>query len=429
MRRRFASATAIIGLLAGMLAGAGAAGAQVPDFTISPTSGPSGTTVTGNVNPELIAENCLVASDPEDVDAVQAHFTALFGAYQPYLASITEAPVDTLEELAGAGFNLALLGIAGILGDENTIEYMGNTYVLTFIDLGTTEPIGERSTFDPTSGVGQVVAPDVDPGLYGVAATCVEPVLTDEAFAEAIAAGVEALIAEYGDLAGALEANATAPLDVARLMAESMLPPMMVPMDGARWVQQFTIPAPPVPLTPDQEAFCGVLPELSPLGDEILDALAALPEDDAELSLEDWAALADWDDVGAELEALIEELEALLAIGDETRPDALAPQWEIATTALRQLRDALRAVDFDLSGEVGRTIAGQLRAAATAEGEDPAVVAAIGVLTDYFLTTCVQSASPGTPTPVTPVGTGSTPTATPRAAAATPVTAQPTYTG
>jgi hypothetical protein len=53
--------------------------------------------------------------------------------------------------------------------------------VLTFADLATQEPVGELSSFDPVTGVGPVVVPDVTPGPWAVAAVCIAPTLDLEA--------------------------------------------------------------------------------------------------------------------------------------------------------------------------------------------------------------------------------------------------------
>jgi hypothetical protein len=46
---------------------------------------------------------------------------------------------------------------------------------MTFADLVTQDPIGELGHFDPTTGVGSVIVPDVAPGPWAVAAVCVGP--------------------------------------------------------------------------------------------------------------------------------------------------------------------------------------------------------------------------------------------------------------
>src|SRR4029453_17452068 len=49
------------------------------------------------------------------------------------------------------------------------------TFVMTFRDPVTQDPIGELGHFDPATGVGSVVVPDLAPGPAIVAAACVGP--------------------------------------------------------------------------------------------------------------------------------------------------------------------------------------------------------------------------------------------------------------
>ncbi|HEX6239175.1 MAG TPA: hypothetical protein VFZ68_18395, partial [Acidimicrobiales bacterium] len=61
--------------------------------------------------------------------------------------------------------------------------------VMTFADIATQAPVGERGSFDPNTGEGSVVVPDIDPGLWAVAAACVGPSLDIPVLESGIRAG------------------------------------------------------------------------------------------------------------------------------------------------------------------------------------------------------------------------------------------------
>ena len=67
----------------------------------------------------------------------------------------------------------------GIAADFNgaTETALPQTFVMTFASVVTQQPVGELGHFDPTTGAGSVVVPNVAPGLWAVAATCVGPSL------------------------------------------------------------------------------------------------------------------------------------------------------------------------------------------------------------------------------------------------------------
>ena len=48
---------------------------------------------------------------------------------------------------------------------------------MTFADLATQQPLGPLGHFDPVTGVGSVIVPNLAPGNYPVVATCVRPTL------------------------------------------------------------------------------------------------------------------------------------------------------------------------------------------------------------------------------------------------------------
>lgn len=161
---------------------AGLAHAQAPlGFTIDPTQGRTGDTVNGQVNVADIAANCVTELAP-----FQARFDELFNG--PFLSGNTvgELPqaffpdpnvqiYENTDQMAYVLTLLAVLGISQNIGGAAE-GALPQTFVMTFADPATQQPLGERGSFDPATGVGSVVLPDLAPGLWVVAATCVEPV-------------------------------------------------------------------------------------------------------------------------------------------------------------------------------------------------------------------------------------------------------------
>lgn len=411
MRRRILSAV-LAALMGGSLAITPASSQDAP-FTIDPTVGLPGDTVTGQVDPTLVTGEGGACID--DVDEMQANdIPPLSADLATQTATLTPG---TNEHTAATvlGLIFSPLGIGG--NDEQAAQFLANTYILTFADIATMEPVGDNATFDPVTGEGTITVPDLAPGLWAVAASCVFPDASDPAaFTEAITAGTEHLLGQFDDPlnAGTIVLAMLGDPTIAEGFLRVVLPSLMVPQEGAQWTASFTIPAELPTPDPALAAFCAALPQLPGLGEELMAILAAFPVDDGSMSQANWEAAADWEAIGAELEALVGEIEALLAEGDTSRPDGLADEWATATAPLRQVRDALQAVDFDLSTESGRMIAGQLRAAATSDAADPAGDSATAVLTEWFANHCI----PAEPAP-----------AAPAAPAARAANAQPRYTG
>lgn len=383
-------------------------------FTIDPTEGRPDDEVATQLATTEIEDRCLTS-----VEVMQADWIP------PFTDDIAdrsgELPEDSNERITSdvLGLIFSPLGIGG--NPEQGAQFLANTYVLTFASIATQQPVGATSNFDPETGAGTIEVPDLAPGLWAVAASCVFPDASDpDAYAAAIAAGTAFLVAEFGDpldpttILLALLGDPT----IAEGLLREMLPFLMVPQETdagpARWFAPFTVLGEAVPADPEVEAFCAAIPQLPALGEQLIETLAGLPEDDGSMSQDEWAAAEDWAALATELEGLVGQIEDLLAAGDTSRPDDLADEWASATAPLRQLRDALQAVDYDLSTESGRMIAGQLReqavGAGEGEGEDPAVAA----LTQWFLANCL---------------TEDTDDAEDTAPPATPRGAQPSYTG
>ena len=183
----FMSQRRLIGTIAavfvtGVLA-AGPAGAQAPlGFTIDPTQGFPGTVVAGQVDPADIAESCVT-----DLAEFQARFNDLalnvlaFSAPDPlwpefFPADVTDilTTIQTHDQLAYTLTLLVSLGIATNQGGAAEAA-LPQTFVMAFADLATQQPIGQLGSFDPVTGVGSVVVPDVPPGVHPVVAVCAGP--------------------------------------------------------------------------------------------------------------------------------------------------------------------------------------------------------------------------------------------------------------
>lgn len=394
-------------------------------FTITPTEGTPGTTVFTELDPAAIDDSACYLT-PEDVQGEEGPLAQLASDMG---AATAAAGFEEGSDRATAAGTLQII-ISVLAGDParaaSVEQLLSNFFVLTFVDIGTMEPVGERSTFDPETGDGKITVPELDPGLWAVAATCVFPVVDDPAAWVAAVDGAVAALRAYPELLnddGNLD-GATILLTLLGVINPGLgdvigeaalsgaLPLLAAPRD--RWTHPFTIPAALPEPDPEVAAFCAAIPQLPGLAEQLITVLAGLPADDGTMTPEEWAAAADWAAIGTQLSGLVDDIEALLLEGDTVRPEALADEWARATAPLRQLRDALQAVDYDLSTESGRMIAGQLRDQATAEGEGEGGDSAADVLTEWFLNHCLPEA------PVDP------PAAAP---AAQPRGAQPRYTG
>jgi hypothetical protein len=194
----------VVGLTLGALAMR--AEAQTLGFTIDPTQGRPGDTVDGQVNPADIAAGCTTT-----IEEFQNRFIALFTG--PFVSSGTEGelpqiffpdPNDIVYENADQmAYVLTLLAVLGIAQDINgaTANAFPQTFVMAFVDLATQRPIGQRGSFDPTTGVGSVVVPDLPPGPHPIAATCVGPLMDIPAIANGIRASgdfLESIGVQFG---------------------------------------------------------------------------------------------------------------------------------------------------------------------------------------------------------------------------------------
>jgi hypothetical protein len=162
----------------------GPASAQAPlGFSIDPTEGFPGDVVHGMVNTDDIAANCTGLEDPFDLlfTFVDVYYTLLdpdfIQIYYPDF-SAGDSPLTTAldpETYPQLGYTHVIFSLFGAIGDfppGTTADFVASLRALLFADIATQEPQGEVSTFDPTTGLGSVIVPNVDPGLWAVAAAC-----------------------------------------------------------------------------------------------------------------------------------------------------------------------------------------------------------------------------------------------------------------
>jgi hypothetical protein len=198
-----------------------ASGAQeIPDvpplgFTISPSEGPTGSVVAGEVDPADIAANCItdptefVAQfvDPENPGGgeLTPYLEATSGALQQIVPG--GAPVDMANDPVEFAAWTSLFFPVGLAGDLPAMGGTGElvegaldqTFVMAFADLATVSPVEPLGGFDRESGVGEVAVPSLPAGSHPVIATCVglpAEITLDEMLA-AIDAGAAALEANF----------------------------------------------------------------------------------------------------------------------------------------------------------------------------------------------------------------------------------------
>jgi hypothetical protein len=208
MRRSLRLVFAVLAAAALSFTAAAPAGAQEElGLETNITEGGPGEIVSGQVDTNDIAENCVT-----DLEAFQARFATLlndpnlFNGGQPsgplfdrfHPPGTTDFVFNTHAQLAYSVTGLIAAGLSGLLGDEPAEEALPQTFVFTFADIETQEPVGEMSNFDAATGQGTVEVPDLEPGQWAVAAACVGPILDD---LDALEAGIRAsgeFLAEIG---------------------------------------------------------------------------------------------------------------------------------------------------------------------------------------------------------------------------------------
>jgi hypothetical protein len=197
-------------------------------FEIDPTEGSPGDEVLGQVDVDDVAEHCATTAEE-----LQAAFQPFGEALAPLQA--TYAPAEGAEHmepeyLAWQQLNLLALVISGnVLGSAETA--LPQTFVMTFADVDTQEPVGERGNFDPDTGAGAVLVPDVAPGPWAVAATCVAPSTDTAVIQSAIGEGA-AFLAEALDLPDPLPVDFAIadPIGFLTEAGPTLLAPLMQPV-------------------------------------------------------------------------------------------------------------------------------------------------------------------------------------------------------
>jgi hypothetical protein len=195
MRRGLRLVLAVLAAAALSFTAAAPAGAQEElGLETNILEGQPGEIVAGQVDTDDIAEHCVteleafqarfqeLASDPDLFNGGAAG-GALFDRFFP----TGSFDYETHEQLAYALTGLVAFGLAGLTGPEPAQEALPQTFVLTFADIATQEPVGEMGNFDPATGEGIVEVPDIEPGQWAVAAACVGPILDD---LDALEAGI-----------------------------------------------------------------------------------------------------------------------------------------------------------------------------------------------------------------------------------------------
>ena len=181
IRRALRLAAAAVAAGALTLTGAAPVGAQEPlGFEIDTTEGVAGVVVNGQVNVADVAEHCTT-----DLAEFQARFQELLSG--PFAGGSAQGelfgrffPTGSFDfenhaQLAYQATGFVVLGLAS--DPAIAEEALPQTFVMTFADIATQEPVGELGNFDPATGEGSVTVPDVEPGLWAVAAACVGPSL------------------------------------------------------------------------------------------------------------------------------------------------------------------------------------------------------------------------------------------------------------
>lgn len=185
MRTRIGAALAVgaVAVLAAVTAAP--AGAQEAPaslgFSVDRSEGSPGDQVNGQVDVKDVAANCTTSAAD-----LQARFHDLFTG--PFASAEPEGDLfsrffpggdfvfENHDQTAYVLTGFAVLGI-GADFDGAAEKALPQTFVITFADIATQEPVGDRGNFDPATGAGSVAVPDVDPGPWAVAAACVGPVL------------------------------------------------------------------------------------------------------------------------------------------------------------------------------------------------------------------------------------------------------------
>jgi len=244
MRKQFIGLCTAVAIVAALLLAPDRAHAQLA-LQVDSTQGFPGDVVNGQVAPATVPPNC---------NTTASQVALQFGEFgrlmtDPAFAEPFWGPIDdnflvvpTNEQQLSYYFLALAVAVIELDFNNAAQTVLDQSFVMTFADILTQTPAGDLGSFDPVTGVGSVVVPDIAPGLWAVAASCVEP--KADRVAAAVEAGKNTLkdiplpLPPDFDLFGALETYA--PL---------MLPPLMGPK--AFGFQLYTILG-PTPIDLDQ---------------------------------------------------------------------------------------------------------------------------------------------------------------------------------
>ena len=242
IRFRVALAAATIAVLpVGLVAPAAAQDAPTLGFEIDPTEGSPGDTVAGQVDVDDVAENCALTTDE-----ISARFAELGLALVELMPDYAPGEGDDTQSTEYLG--LQFIGLVAYGIETNLVPDEGappgtpgaaditlpQTFIMTFADIATQTPVGERANFDPEVGSATVTVPDIDPGLWAVAAACVTPSLDETTLRQAIIEAAAFLERELDltdqvpldwEFPGGFEAGLAFVLE----SAPTLLEPLMVP--------------------------------------------------------------------------------------------------------------------------------------------------------------------------------------------------------
>jgi hypothetical protein len=146
--------------------------------------GQPGEIVSGQVDTDDIAEHCV--TDLETFRSEEGPFVQGILALTDLVfeqGGVIDEPTNS-EELAAVLLAVITLGV--IFDAEIAEGVLAQTFVLTFADIATQEPVGEMGNFDRETGAGLVTVPDIEPGQWAVAAACVSPTSDPEAIRAAL---------------------------------------------------------------------------------------------------------------------------------------------------------------------------------------------------------------------------------------------------
>ncbi|HEX6235778.1 MAG TPA: hypothetical protein VFZ68_01220 [Acidimicrobiales bacterium] len=178
------SATAVCALTIGTAAPVGAQEEPATlGFAVDKTQAQPDTLVLGKADSADVAEHCV--TDVEEFQTRMQAFGEVLFELLPGLDPSAESNQDAVL------FFYIAIALGVLFEPETAQDVLDQTFVMTFAEIATQEPVGEMGNFDPDTGEGSVVVPDIEPGMWAVAAACVGPV----ADADTILAGA----AEHAD--------------------------------------------------------------------------------------------------------------------------------------------------------------------------------------------------------------------------------------